>query len=93
MKPRSRFVDASGVALRYRNLTVTVTAAEQEGQSIVYVDRKGSRRRYYYGRYGLGGFSRIASFSEQAPTPGSTASTTSTRRGADFRGGGPGSGK
>jgi hypothetical protein len=95
VEPRSRYVDASGVALRYRDMTVTVTNGETEGTSMVYVDRTGSPRRYSYGRYGVGGWAIVNGFSSQtSATPdGTTAGTTSTRRGADFRGGGPGSGK
>lgn len=92
-KPRSRYVDASGIALRYRDLTVTATAGKEPSTSVIYVDRKNSRRRYYYGAWAAGRFSRVQGFTSAPGDPTDPAATTSTRRGEDFRGGGPGGGK
>lgn len=100
--PANRVTDSWGVALRYGNGTVTVVPGPRAGTANVYWDTGRSTRRYVYGRYGWGGGTRDddgsgsgggsggrAGFRPvEAPDPG-----VQTRRGEDFRGGGPGSGK
>ena len=104
VEPGSRVVSSWGVALRYSNGTVSVVAGPREGTSNVYWDPSSSRthRSYRFGRYGwLPG-------SNPSPGPGTDPRTRTpdgalraqavdenvqTRRGEDFRGGGPGSGK
>jgi hypothetical protein len=97
--PANRVTDTWGVALRYGNGTVTVVPGPRAGTANVYWDGRRSGRRYVYGRYGWarssnddggggGGASRSAFTQVDAPDPG-----VQTRRGEDFRGGGPGSGK
>jgi hypothetical protein len=98
--PRSKVVSSWGVALRYGRGTVTVVAGPRPGTANVYWDRSsrtGGRaaRHYRFGRYGWwndtgGGPTRApdGTFTSVAPD-----ADVRTRRGEDFRGGGPGSGK
>jgi hypothetical protein len=102
--PRSQVVSSWGVALRYARGTVTVVAGPQPGTANVYWDRaagghRGSRH-YHFGRYVWGtgdGTTGPDGTGRRAPD-GTFSSLTPdadvrTRRGEDFRGGGPGGGK
>jgi hypothetical protein len=100
--PASMVVSSWGIALRYAGGTVTVVAGPREGTASVYWDASARRYRHYrFGRYrwwsDAGG---------PAPAPDGRASgqgtftplaaadaAVQTRRGEDFRGGGPGGGK
>jgi hypothetical protein len=102
--PASRVVDTWGVALRYGRGTVTVVPGPREGTSNVYWDTERSPRAYRFGRYGWWGRGGGGGSGEdeRAGSGGGTArfaaqpepaAAVQTRRGEDFRGGGPGSGK
>ena len=97
--PANRVTDTWGVALRYGGGTVTVVPGPRAGTATVYWDTRRTGRRYLYGRYLWGGGTstgddpggsggRSSFVPVDAPDPG-----VQTRRGEDFRGGGPGSGK
>ena len=105
--PASRVVDTWGVALRYGGGTVTVVPGPREGTSNVYWDSERSARAYRFGRYGWWG-RRGGGGDDPDGTPASGGSgagsarfaaepapvaAVQTRRGEDFRGGGPGTGK
>jgi hypothetical protein len=102
--PRSRVVSSWGVALRYARGTVTVVAGPREGSANVYWDagatgRNSTARYYRFGRYGWGGDDTTDPDPNRRRTPDGTFSSVTpdadvrTRRGEDFRGGGPGGGK
>jgi hypothetical protein len=104
--PASRVVSSWGVALRYGGGTVTVVAGPREGSSNVYWDPSTSvaHRRYRFGRYGWGSGSDLPPGPGDGSRPGdgtrdgglrsqAVDESVQTRRGEDFRGGGPGSGK
>jgi hypothetical protein len=103
VKPGSKVVSSWGVALRYSRGSVTVVAGPREGTSNVYWDPSSAStyRRYRFGRYGWGSDPGLPPTSPGDPD-GRTGTgmrtqvvddSVQTRRGEDFRGGGPGSGK
>lgn len=109
VRPRSRVVSSWGVALRYARGTVTVVAGPREGTANVYWDAGAGGsgrplRHYRFGRYGWGGGDTATGPTDptdpdgRRPPDGRFTSLTPdadvrTRRGEDFRGGGPGGGK
>lgn len=103
-RPESRVVTTWGVALRYERGTLTVTAGTSPGTTAIYWDGHAGRGVRYYrlGRWsgGRGGFDPIPTDQDTpdgSPRTGAAAAATAdlvqTRRGEDFRGGGPGGGK
>ncbi|HEY8547694.1 MAG TPA: hypothetical protein VIL36_21675 [Acidimicrobiales bacterium] len=103
VEPGSRVVSSWGVALRYGGGTVTVVAGPREGTSNVYWDAASARspRRYRFGRYGWDDVPTGTSgrrpggqgADDGALRAQAVDESVQTRRGEDFRGGGPGSGK
>jgi len=98
-RPSSRVVNSWGVALRYAGGTATVVAGPRARTANVYWDasRRSSPRRYRFGRLiwddtdGTPESRRTPGESRFAPVEADAA--VQTRRGEDFRGGGPGGGK
>jgi len=101
VRPRSRVVSSWGVALRYARGTVTIVAGPRPGTANVYWDAgtggaNRPLRHYRFGRYRWpdgtvdpdGRRPPDGTFTSVAPD-----ADVRTRRGEDFRGGGPGGGK
>lgn len=106
VEPASMVVSSWGVALRYARGTVSVVAGPREGTATVYWDASSTRvhRSYRFGRYAWwpdGGTDPAPDPTGRRPPPGTDGTFTpltpnaevQTRRGEDFRGGGPGGGK
>jgi hypothetical protein len=102
VEPRSRVVSSWGIALRYARGTVTIVAGPRPGTASVYWDagagRRGHGPRFYrFGRYGWTDGGTTGPDGRRAPDGTFTSLTPDaevrTRRGEDFRGGGPGGGK